>query len=169
MKLLNIIVLPIFFILTGCTALDTYDVVRGTILDPTDVGVKVVKHDAHHKITDNSKGYIYVTWYSTFAKAKHYMSGIYIYINNKPTSAVTHGTYTVIEVEPGNYEIAVGDMDSKEEVRTINIAAGQIHYFDTGIRSNLIMPDSLYLIKEEDSNQARKRVDKSTYVSLQAL
>lgn len=161
--------LPIFFAVTGCVALDAYNVVSGTILDPTDVGVEVVKHDAHHKITDKSKGYIYVTWNSTFAKAKHYMSGIYIYINNKRTSAVTHGTYTVIEVDPGNYEIAVGDMDSKEEAKTINVAAGQIFYYDTGIRSNLIMPDSLYLIKEEDPKQARKRIDKSSYVSLQTI
>ena len=166
-RILLLMTLNLFSLLAGCAALDAYNLARTTVFDPTDIDIKVEEHQEHYKRQSNNNGSMYIVWYATFAKVKQSMSGIYIYVNGKRVSAVKHNTYTVLDLSPGRYKISVGDKSNHEEPITIQINAGDDLYYSTGIRINILMPDSLFLIKNEDTKYAKNTISKCTYVTPQ--
>ena len=166
MKIRAFMTLILFLLLPGCIVLDSYSLVKHTVLDPTDIGVSLIKHDKHYVREDSTKGSLYIFWSSTFATVKRYMSGIYVYVDGERKSAVAHGTYTVIDLPPGTYSVSIGDYSNIEKVRKIQVKKNDNLYYRVGIENNLIMPDSLYFEADESAEYAKSIISDATYVTL---
>lgn len=156
-------VLPLLY---GCAAYENYRLVKNTLLDPTSLDVEVIRHENHYKRTDLNKGSVFIMWSATLINAKQDFSGIYIYVNGKKESAVKRGTYTVVELMPGSYEIAVGDSDNIKSSKTIEVVVNQSEYYRTGLQSNPISPNSLYLTRVDSEKTAKAIISKSRYVTI---
>ncbi len=151
--------------LTGCSAYENYRLVKNTLLDPTALNIEVTRHKNHYERTSSNKGSLYVMWSATLITAKQDFSGIYVYVNGRKESAVKRGTYTAIEISSGSYELSVGDSDNIKSTQSINIIENQDLYFRTGLQSNLISPNSLFLSSVENEKTARSIISKSRYVT----
>lgn len=157
---------PLILALSSCSAIDAYQAANQYVFSPTDFGVEVDEHAEHHKRLNDNYGTLYVTWLPIRTSANHSMSGIYIYVDNKPVSAVTKHTYTAIDLQPGEYQIAVGDSDDQEDVQNILISKNESLYYGTGVIVNFTVPDSLALQQYSTPEKAKETISKLKYVTL---
>lgn len=167
MKFIKLCIISLLtVVISGCIAVDAYNLSKNTIYKPTALDVEVVEHKEHYKRKDDSKASLYVMWPNWVGGPANMASGIYVYLNGARAGAVKHGTYTVLELAPGSYSLAVGDNESNNGDKVVNLAKGQDLYYRTGIDENLVMLDGLYLSHEDDVKYAKKSINTTTYVTM---
>lgn len=150
--------------LSGCLAADVHRVARGAIYRPTDSTVNAVKQASRYERQESSKGSVYVFWKTNIGNLGDSAPGINIYIDGTIAGALVKNSYTVIELDPGVYEISVGDKKESTEREKIYVDAGDDIYYRTGVRRNVFMFDELVLERYTDAGYAKKVIGKSDYV-----
>lgn len=157
---------PLVLALSSCSVIDAYQATNQYVFSPTDFGVEVDEHAEHHKRLNDNYGTLYVTWFPIRTTTNNSMSGIYIYVDGNPVSAVTKHTYTAIDLQPGQYQIAVGDSDDQEEIQNITISKNENLYYGTGVIVNFTVPDSLALQRYSTPEKAKETINKLKFVTL---